>query len=326
MNEEYFDIAYDIPTNNRYHFAIRISKKWRLRKVDFVEPTEEKPGSKIAMFNRVEEPFAEIDIEAFLTPRDIHPVDYLELWLNNQAVEVIQKRIYPSDYGFVGDVNYKLFIEEQTFACRSISIKDGNRIFILNCRTENSINEILGNEISTSIQSFRLLNPSRKIFAEPYMDYYVALPIKLGFAIPESWVVKEDEFPIPNGTSVNFKYFDQDDQVKGSISFVAVSKNIEPKHEDLYLYYLNKLKDNGVEFNETNLSSIETKGDNQQWTAMVPSTLNGDEYEIAVSIIEQLNTIIFIALIGPAKSNDPINWAFNKKVMYNITETLRLVE
>ena len=326
MDKEYFDIAYDLPSDIQFHFAIRINKNWRLVKLNVIEPTENKPGSKIALLKRIENPVAEIDVEAFLSPRDIHPVDYFELWLEQQTIEIINKKTYSSDYGFISDYQYRVYIEEKTFVCRSLTIKDGNRIFIITCRIENSINELVEEEFSTALQSFRLLNPSNEIFAESYYDFYVELPIKLGFAIPVSWVVKEDEFLIPNGTSVNFKYFDEEDQVKGSISFVAASKKVEPYHEDLYLYYLNKLKDNGVEFDDTDLSTIETEGSNQQWIAVIPSTINGNNYEIVVSILEQLDTIIFIALIGPAKSNDHINWAFNKKVMYNITETLRLVE
>jgi hypothetical protein len=153
VKDKFFVFNYNLSPDKSKHFSIMINSNWRFVQIEEQKATDESPISQIALIKRIIAPEAEIEIFIDLIPKEIHPADYLKLFLKNDGFEIIDSREVHTMYGIIGDFLTKQTMNEQIIVMRSLCIKDANKIIRINCKTYLDNYEELEEEFLLAIQT-----------------------------------------------------------------------------------------------------------------------------------------------------------------------------
>lgn len=329
----YIQLSHTLVSNPLYHFSIVITKEWKVVQIETTTPSDKTAMGFIGLLRRVAHPRAEIEVNAFLIPREIHPSDWLRFWLENNGYQIETGRNIPSTYGMVGDYLSTRVINGEQYIYRSLAIKDGNRMFLLTCRVLQKDYSVLAEEFLMAIKTFQLLNPTQERFAEPVKIFHVEKPLTAQFLFPASWVYREDSTSPLNGTSFFLLNTLNNKVVIGHFTLVMIPHEYEEDYRGIFQNYLEQIKSNGIKVEIKNLEPLFDVNENLQgvWEGTLSASKDNEALEMRCGVIEHQQAWVLFALIGPIPSKSgygsPLTareiWMVNRRAYDIAWESLR---
>jgi len=321
-------VRHTLANDNQYHFVLAINKNWKVVDIAIKIPDKEKPIGKIALFKRIEEYPAEIEINSFILSREINPSDWLNCWLSNNSYSYYDGRIIPSSYGTIGDYLATRQIDNETYVYRFISIKDANRLFLLTCRVNEQFYEFVSEEFLMAIQTFQLINPQQIRFSEEMKAYPAQKPVPAQFIFPSSWAVQSDKHSPVKGVSFNLLNFKNQD-VMGFFSFISIPNDYEKNYTGLLDNYLTQLQNNQITIQTDYQLSEADNQFSERVKKIWQGKLNGHTQkgvlDIYCRIIEHENAWILIAMLGPDKKTNVEAEMINRRAYTIALETFKFL-
>lgn len=306
------------------HFTVAVAEGWGLVDVPAIAPTPEDPLATVALLRRAGGPEAEIRVFAAHLPREIDPADWLVLYLERAGHKILQMRRLPSPTGEAGDALSLLAAGRENFAARSLAVKDGPRVYVVQGVVERGGYLKVADELLMAVSTFDLLNPTRERYAEPMRLYEVAAPLRCEFLFPESWVVLADAAPPPGGSSFSLVNV-RGETWAGQFTFAAVPHGLELNQQGLVSNYVGQLRENGVEVESEEASPRPAPpAFRGMWTATFAARLEGEPLELYCCVLEHARAWLLLAMIGAHRATDAEARAINYRAFRLSLETLTL--
>jgi len=305
LEKSYDRLKYDLPVDRKYHFSMLLHKEWEMADIKPQIPTPEMNLKRIALFKQNSESYAEIEVVASLIPREVNPSDWLELWLSQNNANIVDGRMFQTDYGTVADFLSMIYEPGKNKVLRSIAIKDGNRIFALFGRAfENNYPDV-AETFLLAVTSFELMYPTLERFAEDIIQVSVEKPVMAEFQFPASWVMKKDKYNSDDVYTISF-YNHKGETVVGVFTYSAISKRIEESKESLLKNYLDNFTDNGFKILGEQKITPGEYGENT-WQAMIQlNDKKGNDFEITAVFVDggqAINMFSILSFIDPAHTD-----------------------
>ena len=324
IEREYVNIEHSLAKDKTCHFKLTASHDWKVVDIDSHPPTPQLPLGTIGLLRRVNPPEAEIEVIAADIPRELHPADWIEQHLRNFGQQLETMRRIPSAFGDVGDLLTTFRVGETNFVARSFALKDGSRIYALNCRVAHHDYQQIAQEFLMAMQSFELVSPTGEVFSEPMAKYPISAPIKGEFLFPASWTFQADPDLPPGGTSFSLLNLRQNELV-GQFTYAAIEHDQERDHLGLIENYLEQLRHNEISI-QTDDSS-ETKvlpGKMPRWDTVVYGRRHDVAIEVRATVVEDSNAWMFFATVGPTKEADAEAHAINCRAFQLALDSFQL--
>lgn len=314
IEDNYINLKFKTGYKTEYQFTIIIPKKWKEYPSSISKyPSPEIPVAMIAkIFNTEKSSSADIEIWSTKLPREIHPSDWLHLWIETQGYTIQDSRTIPSSYGLVGDCVAQKYIENQLYTCRIFAFKDKNRLFFLIAKTLAANYKIHEESFLLAIQSFSLINPTKELYAEPFVEKKVNLPYQALLRHPQQWKERIETPESKTETSISF-INKEGDIVLGQINIVLLSKITPTSPRKMLDTWLTKLDLNHI------LVDKNTNIDVKQIEHKTLATWKGEgksgntSIELHSNMINHSQGMLMINLITPPAIDNYEVWAVNRR-------------
>jgi len=201
-------------------FQLVLPRNWRIELLDGTGPTDARPLVLMVRFFNPDGPGETVIAGAYL-PREVHPADWLRIYVANAGYQILDWRERPSRFGRVGDALVAGANETKGMGHRLTTIKDANRIFLIDSRM--AAPEPLSQEPGyMAVAHFRLLTPTGKPYAEPFRETDLAAERPVRFLVSGLWHEPEAGTTPPEGGAIRrFEHRSEDDVLLGSLVAVA---------------------------------------------------------------------------------------------------------
>jgi hypothetical protein len=291
LEKKYHQLAYDIPIDRNYHFSMLLNKGWKMNPAMVQIPNPKDNSGKIALFENQSAPATNIKVLASLIPREVNPSDWLELWLDNNDCNIIDARVFPTDYGKIGDYLAVTYGKDSNTIVRALAIKDGNRVFaMIASANEKDYDEATAEDFLMAVSSFKLSYPIKKIFAEEMEEIVILKPSKAKFLFPASWTKKADQYNADDVHTLSFYNLKQK-EVVGIFTFSSIDKSLESSKKQLLENYLENFTSKAyTKLGEYLIEQTENKSGHYE-TSILLTDKNGNEFEISAYFIEDSQII-----------------------------------
>ncbi len=323
IDKSFKKVLYDLPKASDLHFKILMHKYWKIVDINIDELSESHPVTTLALFKRYIEPRCEIQVDAHLVPRDIHPLHYLEMMVLKEGFTIEDKKVFPHSSGITGDFLCSKVMEGIVYYYRKTIFKNDNVLFVIDCRSEKLFYKKVEEEYLAFIRSFKLVNMDRKIFAEPHIAYKFDAPIRTKFLFPKSWLYKKN-FSKKDGISefrfINLKKI----RPIGTINMAIFSKSERYSCVSIFQEYLLQLRNKEFKIEGNEIKQKIPSNFINHWFEMFACSKKKVKYDLVVSVIETQFSWHLVALIGVDMKSDFTSWAFNRKAYTNLLETLEI--
>lgn len=176
------------------HYELLLPLRFRPVDLPPQTPNQETSPARVALFQTLEGPFAEVEITGLFLRREIAPADVLESLLGPDQ-EVVESRRVPSPGGDQLDVLTRRNGPVPTLT-RWWTVKDGGaqggRVYLLEARARADQYAQVAPELETMLASFRLLNPTDWDYNERLKPFSRRAPNDIVFFYPESWQRRDE--------------------------------------------------------------------------------------------------------------------------------------
>lgn len=319
--ETYVLWEHTLPRDPSLHFAVAVSRDWRVLDAPAAAPTPESPLATVARLRRGAAPEAEMEVVAAHVPREIDPADWLLIHLREHQWRVLDMRRSPSPTGEAGDALSSVNVKGQGFVARTLAVKDGARVYALHCQTGRHSYAGLAEEFLAAVTTFRLLNPTGERFAEPLKTYRADAPLECAFAFPASWPEVPDPSPPPGGAAFSLVNL-RGAEWAGQFTFAAVARYHETSYAGLFANYLGQLRENGIEVEADALTPRPAPPFAGMWSGVFAASRDGDSLEVRCAVLEHARAWLLFSLVGPDWEIDPEANAINRRAFRMSLETL----
>jgi hypothetical protein len=309
------------------HFSLALTEDWGVVDAPVQSPTPEEPFALVATLRRAERPEAEIKVFAAHLYREVDPADWLLLYLKRRRDEVLEMRRLPSPTGEAGDALSLSAEAGRSRVSRSLAVKDGPRVFVVQCSVERASYLQVADEFFVAVSTFKLLNPTGQRYAEPMAIREVGAPLPCEFLFPGSWVEQPGEAAPPQVASFSLLNM-RGETWAGQLTFAAIPRAFEPGQDGLVANYLGQLRENGIEVVEAELGRrpqppAPFKG---AWGAAYEASLEGVPLEVHCHVVEHARAWLLFALVGAHRDSDPEAHAINLRAFRVAVQTLTPAE
>ena len=303
-----------------YQFTLMLPKTW---KVDPNVTAQYPSNNNLKLLARVTESqkaqSAEVTVQSILLTNEIHPTDWLLHWLKSQQYHVLDFRSLPTQYGNIGD--FLVSNKKKNQLSRLITIKDGNRIFLLIASTKVETYKQYEESFLLAIQSFQLINPLKELYAEPFRQEHIKKPYEVALRYPSSWehrIEPKETKAVRSFSLINKKA----GVILGHINIVILSDSLKLKADDALQTWVGKLKANKIQ-PEKATSAIKTKQLKDKKISTWQSNATRDEASLVLrsTIIEHKKGILMISLVSPSKARNHNAWAVNQRIYEILVNT-----
>ena len=308
--EDYQIIEHDLAEDSGNHFRIAIGHGWKI--VDIEQGPHESGLESVALLRRVESPLAEIEVLAAPISREVEPADWLDVFLLQREYQVVQQRRIAAPGGDNGDFLCTREIQGTKFAYRAMAIKDGDRIMAVQCRVAESDYATVDEEFLMALQTFCLLHPSDKPYAEPLATYPLPQPVPAAFQFPASWGMTIDDAP---GGSTAFTLQNQrEDAVVGQMTVLSIPRSYEESHQALLEGYLEELRKGGVEISSVDFAEKDAPSTGAK---VRQGTISGTRSDVPIIVyvatFEHPDAWTLLAMLSPSRDADIEAHSLNRR-------------
>lgn len=310
----------------RYHFSTLVTRDWKAVVIPRQAPDREQPVASVGLLRRVVPPTAEIEVVAALLPREVHPSDWLELWLADLPCEVVDKRFAESPGGEVGEFLSVGGSAGERYVFRTSAVKDGNCLFAIQCRADERDYAAVQEEFLIAIANFLPINPTGQRYAEPLALYRFEHPVAGGFRFPSSWEpANAGEVP-PGSLSVTLRNRAAgESRVAGQFNLLAIPRADADDEAGLLADYVDSLAGAGVTVERP---SLERDGEPRighaeaTWSSVLGARRNGVPMELRCCAAEHTSAWLLLTMLGPDRSGERDAQVINRRAFDIAVESL----
>ena len=325
VKQRFVNMQYERCDDRSYHFEILLDHSWRLVDTEIGVPSENQPVKQIALFRRLGNPRAEIEIVAGLLPRVVHPSDWARCWLRARNWKIRKGREIATASGNVGDFLVSRGDENDEFVGRVMATKDGNRVFLVHGRSLAKDYDAIAEQLLLATKGFALLSPTEEKYVEPMQIQAWSLPIPGEFLAPNSWRRRDSDSPPYDGSE--FALLNQQGgETLGQFSFVSLPPSEVAGPQKLHQIYINQLNQNGVAGPTKPLSQMNhpPSGLENAWISVHSAEKQKTSLEVRSAVLQAEGALCLFGMLGPAEKVSAECWMTNRRVMDIALDTFTL--
>lgn len=200
-------------------FQMAMPRNWHFEILDRTGPTDARPLVQMVRVFNPDGPGETVIAGAYL-PREVHPADWLRIYVTNAGYQILDWRERPSRFGRVSDALVTGAGETEGMGHRLTPIKDGNHIFLIDSRIA-APDPLLQEPGYMAVAHFRLLDPTGKPYAEPFRETDLAAERPVRFLVSGLWHEPKAGTDPPEGGAIRRFEHRKDDMLLGSLVAVA---------------------------------------------------------------------------------------------------------
>lgn len=308
--------------NPDFHFSLVLPREWQPVDVPAAPPQPE-AASELALFRPPGVGGVEIAVTGVLLDREVAPADWLDLLLEGTGHEVLRERRGPTPGGDVLDALSKWTADGATYLGRSFTLKDRDRLFLLEARTSEGDYGRYANDFLMAIAGFQLLNPSDWPLAERLRSFSRREPSDVLLLYPESWTCSEDPTGGADAMNVSFNNV-VGDRSAGQVNVLAVELSLELSPQGVVDRYLEEVRSSGVPAGEVVLVPAQpVDGFVEAWEGETRAFVDGGEVEVRAFVGSRPDAWFLFAMLSPSRTTRADVWAINKRAFEVILQNVR---
>jgi hypothetical protein len=339
LRQDFTAVECDRAADPAWHFKVMVHRASKVAPGGPEAPTRTEPLATLALFQRPEVG-ADLEVYGYLLAREVDPLDWLEIWLEDQGMTLVSRRALPSPTGVAGDV-VTIWDSAETeggeaaaFAGRFFALKFGPRMFVLALRVPRESYEAVAEDFYVAMASFTALDTETGgLLAEAVTEVGDRKPAPWHVMLPLSWTAVPDAMDdrmtsfqctqMPLGESPSELLF-------GKLAFGLAERSLAKSPKAAAATFLDAIKDNrvtiaGEEFVEEPAKAPFTKS----WLLVSPAVLDKGGYrdipcEVRLRVMASEDCYFLAGVFGPSRAVGAMAWAQNKRVVDVVTETLAL--
>jgi hypothetical protein len=335
--QDFMIVGIDRCPDPHWHFKIAVHRESRLGPQGDIAPSPDRPLQTLALLNR-REPLYDIEVFGFHLPRELHPADWLDLWLESQQIAVQSRKAIPMSpaSGVCGDCVGTWDVPgEGKFAGRFVALKWDYRLYLLALRTPEALYPEIAEDFFLAMANFQPADTTHRIpLAQEALRISATAPFAWQTILPDSWVVAPDVhdarlssfqakcLPLAGGP---------DRTPFGHLTFAMADHSLAEDANAAAQKFLGALADNGATFDRIHMIPQPTPdGFKAHWlmTTLGHLKIQPDnrqiEAEFACRILEHENAWFTAGLTTPRRPSAPISWMHNKRSLDLLITSLEL--
>jgi len=294
-------------------FEMAVPTHWSVEILDRTGPLPENP--LVPMVRAADpESRAETVILGAHMPREIHPADWLRVFVANKGHEVLDWRERPSRFGRVPDALVRGTGRTEGLIHRLTTIKDANRLFVIDSRMLSADPQAQEPAYMT-MANFHLLAPEGTAYAEPFRPLILAAARPVEMLVSGLWHEIEGAVAPPEGGAAAVVENRRNDQTLATLLAVA-SPPDGPGAAALEEVSLGKFAANGVGL--TAGPDVLSQYDSPDGSMhLLARSWSGRRGEVAVSVLSAQVGLagipVALSLLTPAPEADFEAWAIHRR-------------
>ena len=284
--------------------------------VEILDRTGPLPDTPLVAMVRAADPEsrAEALILGAHLPREMHPADWLRVFVANKGHEVLDWRERPSKFGRVPDALVRGVGRTEGLIHRLTALKDANRLFVIDSRMA-SPDPAAQEQAYMAMANFHLLAPEGTPYAEPFRPLLLSAARPVELLVSALWYETEGAVAPPEGGAAAVVENRRDDTTMATLLAVAGPPD-GPDAAALEEVSLGKFAANGVGLTAGPdvLSRYDSPDGRMHLLARVWSGRRG---EIPVSVLSAQADLagipVVLSLLTPAPEADFEAWAIHRR-------------
>ncbi len=319
----YLRFGYRLASDPRYHFSIVLPRGWRVDNAAPVAPSAQQPVQVPAMFVVARGQRSRAEVLVFHLARDIAPVDWLDILLEQRREQVLARREAEAPGGACPDVLSRLAVGRGAYISRWTALKRGPTLFLAHCSTPETEYPQNARDFATAVSEFRLLEPLDWPFAERMHMLRMPIPAGVGVVLPRSWSLRRDDGPNTRAVSYSATSAVGENQL-GLLTLAGVTGAAELSAEGLVESYLSELRRNRVGVHQMPLRSTTANLPfTAAWRGRVEGMRQGGQVEVRALVGRCQAGWLLIGMLGPVRAANAWVWAVNRRAFEIAVENVQ---
>lgn len=304
-------------------FQCALPRTWRRQILDRSAPTASRPLVRMARFFDPAGSGETVISCAFL-PREVHPADWLRIYIANARYRIIDWRERPSRFGEVGDALVCGEDETSNMWHRLTPIKDGNLLFLIDSRMASP--DPLVQEVAyMAVAHFRLIAPTGQPYAESFRETELTAERPVCFLIPELWYEQAAGAAPPEGGAIQYFEHRDNGQLLSSLVAVAGSEGRITATE-IETVTLQKCEANGIDISaepELLYHYSSPDGASQVLAKNWRAESTGQPLTVLSAQVSLHGVPVALTLLSPTAEEQMELWAIHRRAFDIAVESLR---
>ncbi|TVQ23154.1 MAG: hypothetical protein EA383_14525 [Spirochaetaceae bacterium] len=304
-------------------FQLALPRSWRIQILDRSEPTAARPLVRMARFFDPAGPGETVIACAFL-PREVHPADWLRVYIGNARYQLIDWRELPSRFGQVGDALVLDEAETEAVWHRLTPIKDGAHIFLIDSRMA-SPDPHAQEPAYMAVAHFRLLAPSGQPFAEPFYETELITERPVRFMVSQLWHEREAGTSPPDGGAIrHFEHRDNDQLLGALVAVAGVEGRITAAEIEAVTLHTFEANDITIPTGPELLYNHSRRGGETQVLAQVWRAVRaGQPLSVLSAQVSLRGVPVALTVLGPTAAEQMELWAIHRRAFDIAVDSLR---
>jgi hypothetical protein len=192
LEREYLNVTIDRCPDSKWRFRLNLHRAMRVAPGGDVPPTAAAPFQTLVLLQRPQ-PLADVEIFGLDLPAEVHPADWLDLWLQRHGMVAVSSRPIATPRGNFGDAVCTWDTPDGPFAGRFAAMKWGRRTFLITLRAPRANYAAVAEDFFVALSSFVPLDVDEpNLLAEPVQVARIAAPITATVSLPVSYAMESD--------------------------------------------------------------------------------------------------------------------------------------
>jgi hypothetical protein len=275
------------------------------------------PPTSLVLLTRPDPP-CDVEIFGQWLPAEVHPADWLDLYLAAGRVRPISARYVRMPAGAVGDVVGTWTANDVQWIGRFFCLKAGARLFLLRLRAREADYPYVADDFFASIASFTVTEQGSGPFAEEMRWIEQAAPIRCRVALPVSWEVTIE----PSDEALSAFHADlispgvAGPALVARLSFGLSGPEHVPGHQEAFADAMEAVRGAGWVISpnpperETALSPF-----SESWLSISPAQVNDQKAQLRCRVLRHSGAWIVVLVICIDAQTSPWAWMRAKRAL-----------
>ena len=312
---------------NLWNFQLLVDRSSRPAAADEQTPQRGGPATTVALLHRTN-PQCDLEILGQWLQFEIHPADWLDLWLAEARIRPISEQYVRMPGGTVGDVVGTWTTNNVQWIGRFFCLKAGGRLFLLCFRAAAVDYPHLADDFFVSISSFSVADQSPGPFAEQTTHLETVAPIRMSITLPASWTTKiesadeslwafEANLMVPGEPAP---------RLLGKLSFAAGGPDQVANHEDAFSQAMEAVTAAGLIVPPTAPQTEPAPPPfTESWLSVSPASLGGQKTQVRCRVMRHPGAWIVAVAVSLDAKTSPQGWMRVKRALDLATSTIEFI-
>ena len=275
------------------------------------------PPVSLALLRRSNPPCG-LEVLGHWLSAEVHPADWLDLWLAVGRIKPVSARYVRMPAGAVGDVVGTWTADDLQWVGRFFCLKTGPRLFLLRFSALAADYPIVADDFFVSIASFSAAEQASSPFAEEVRWVEQAAPLRCRVAVPVSWEVtmESSEDPLSAFHADLISPGVDGPATVARLSFGLTGPDHMPGHQEAFDDAMEAVRGAGVAVSpnpperEAHLPPF-----SESWLSISPAQLNDQKTQVRCRVLRHPAAWIVALVICIDAQTSPWGWMRAKRAL-----------